>query len=155
MQIPSLFLISRRDQVCALMLRAVLALWFAWLAFGFVYYLGGDSARVIVDYAAPKLFWAASVASVIGLPLLLWRALMIRNVFRSGQTVSATVTSVLSRQGISQIWYRYQLDNRELIGRNMVKTKGDIAKIEVGSVLQLSVLAHRPNRSFAWDLFGN
>ena len=153
MRAPTIFFVVQRDQICALMFRAVLAIWFAWLAFGFVYYLGGDSAKVIVEYAAPKLFWAASVSSVIGLPLVLWRAMMIRFVFRTGQTTSAVVTSVLGRQGIYQVWYKYQWDGRALVGRNMVKGKGRVTKLKAGDALQLSVLPHKPNRSFAWELF--
>ena len=153
MSAPSLWFVVQRDQFCALMFRAILALWFALLGFGFVYYLGGESARVIVEYAVPKLFWAASVASCIGSPFLLWRAMMIRLVFRSGQTVSAVVTSVLGRQGIYQVWYAYEWEGREYVGRNMVKGKGRVTSLNASDPLQVALLPHKPSRSFAWELY--
>ena len=153
MTIPSGYSILRRDQFCGLMLRAIVALWLLWLAFGAVFYVGGESARVIVEYGAPRIFWAASLTSVLVFPLLLWRVMMIRRVFRCGKRVSAIVTDAVERQGIHQIWYRYEFKGRTIMGRNLVKQGGNFQSVKSGDRIEVSVLPDRPDRSFSVDLF--
>jgi hypothetical protein len=148
-----MYLIVKRDQLCGLMLRAIVALWFLWIGFLIMGMLGGEGTRVIVYFAAPRLLSAASIASFVLIPLWLWRSLMIRRVFRVGTTTQAEVTEVVERQGIHRVWYRYQWNEQTWMGRNLVKQGRGFQPVKVGERVEVALLSNRPQRSFIASFF--
>lgn len=145
--------VLRRDQLSGLQLRLILSLWFLWLGFIAVDLMNLESASVIVAYAAPRVLSAALIATAVIAPLLLWRVMVIQRVFRIGKTVQATVTSVVERQGIHRVWYRYEFNGRPIDGRNLVKQDKTFRAVAAGDVVDIVVNPNRPDRSFIAGFF--
>jgi hypothetical protein len=150
---PSVSLILQRDQICALIIRGVLALWFLWGGFWLVNYFGNETTQAIVNYGAPRVFIAALFVTIAGMPFTLGRALMIRSVFQHGQTVKGNATNVTVRQGIHQVWYRYSYEEQSLMGRNLIRQNRSFEGVREQQTVQVCVRKNRPGRSFLWDLY--
>lgn len=142
-----------RDQLAGLSVRGFVALWLLWLGFVFMGGIGGEGTQVIVAYASPRMLGAAAVGSLIVIPLAFWRISMIRRVFRVGERVQAEVTDVVARQGIHQVWYRYEWNGQTYMGRNLVKQGSDFVPVEQGQYVEIVLLGSRPDRSFIAGFF--
>ena len=145
--------IVRRDQLAGLMIRAIIALWLFWIGFVLMGGIGGEGTQIIVAYAGPRMLIASAVGSLILVPVSFWRISMIRRVFRVGARVQGEVTDIVVRQGIHQVWYRYEWEGKTYMGRNLVKQGTGFVPVEVGQTTEIVLRADRPDRSFVSAFF--
>jgi hypothetical protein len=101
----------------------------------------------------PLFLGIAVAATVVLVPLALYRMSSIRKVFAQGIRTTGTITSVEFFKDRGRAEYRFKLGSRQIqTGAPLHKT-AQTSQLSVGQEVELAVDAQNPKRAFIVDLY--
>jgi len=151
---PSLLGIIQLDTVALLALLFPLVIWGIYIAttyFGFFPGLGGRDPLTGAD--APLFLYLGLIATVVGIPLLLWRVRSFQSMFRRGIQVRGRITDVSFYRDRGRVEYSYTYEGQTYAGGNAVQKTGRSEALQPGGEVTLLVDPEKPQRAVIRDLY--
>lgn len=148
--VPGFFRIARVDYPASLTVIFFVVGWGIYAAAA-----AGLLGRVSDGPQAETSFflWFAAAATVVGLPVLLWRVNLIRRAFGSGTETTGVVTGVWFYRGRGRVNFSYEADGQSFSSGNAVQKSPRAAALAKGQQVTLALDPDRPGRAFIRDLF--
>lgn len=151
---PSLARIVWTDYPAFLALLFPLMIWASYLllvGFNSPFNPPGDSTATSQENL--RIFYISIVLSLICLPLLAWRLLLIRSVFSHGLEVRGKIDSIYFSRDRGRVTYTYTfLGQNYTSGTSLHRTR-KARELQTGDQVTLVVDRDKPKRAFIRDLY--
>lgn len=153
-QKPSVTRIILSDFTTALAMLIILVPWIMYIAtayFGFFPSLRGRDPLTGSD--APFFQNLGIIATLIGIPLLVWRVRSFQALFARGVEVPGRITNVWFHRDRGRIEYEYTYQDKKYSSGNAVMKSGRTNKFRNGDELVLIVDPENPKRALIRELY--
>jgi hypothetical protein len=151
---PSVFRIVQTDYTASLCAIFPLVIW---VMYGLLVYfkvipdLRGRDPLTSAD--APFFFGLAVVATLLGIPLLVWRIRTIQTVFARGVEVRAQITNAFFYRDRGRVDYIYDYQGQTYQSGNAVTKTGHTKFLEPGHEVILVVAPENPKKAFIREFY--
>ena len=151
---PSLFRIIYIDYTAFLTAMFPLVVWVIYALLIYLKVIPGLGERdPLTSTDAPFFFGLAVVATLIGLPLLVWRIRTIQAVFARGVEVRAQITSASFYRDRGRVNYIYDYQGQTYESGNGVMKTRRTQYLEPGHEVILVVAPENPKKAFIRELY--
>lgn len=106
-----------------------------------------------VDQNDPFFIYAALVACVACLPILIWRVRNISNLFESGIEADGIVTDMAVNRGRARISYRFEADGQSVDLNHMTQYTALVKTLQPGTPVTVLYDSNEPEKGFIKDIF--
>jgi hypothetical protein len=144
---PSFFSIVQADYVALLSFLFPIAMWGLFI---FNRYIASGPDRAD---AASFFLRLAIAATVIGIPLLIWRIRTFQAHFARGVEVAGKVTGIGFRRDRGRIEYAYSYQGQTYHGANAIHKISKTRYLKPGDEVALLVDPDNPKRAFVRDIY--
>lgn len=100
-----------------------------------------------------RLFYISVAVTVVGLPLLAWRVLMIRAVFSDGQQASGQIDSVYFYRDRGRVKYTYTFQGQTYTSGAALHRTSKTRDLQPGDQVNLVVDRNKPRRAFIREIY--
>lgn len=151
---PSMFRIVQSDYLTGLSILVVVVFWGMYVAiayFGFFPGLRGRSPLTGSD--APFFLDLSIIATLIAVPLIIWRIHSFHSIFVRGVEVTGRITSISFFRDRGRVEYTYVYQGKSYESGNAIHKTGRTKTLQPDSEITLVVDRENPKRALIRDLY--
>lgn len=148
-QKPSLFRIIQSDYIAGLSLLFVLVTWALYLIL--IYYGRIGTRATAAD--APFFLNLAIVATLLGIPLLVWRINYYKSLFKKAEEIKGYITYIRFYRDRGKVRYEYMYKNEKHLVQNAIFKSGRTKHYRQGDEVTLIVDPGNPKKAIIRDIY--
>ena len=153
MRKPRLTRIFASDYLAMLSVMGLAVMWATYLVTSLGGALESPSSHTRLTGSDPVFLGFAVVASIILVPLAVFRVRSVQRVFADGVRTTGTVTGVQFYRDRGRVEYRFRFRNRQIEAGAPLHKTATTSQLRVGQEVDLVANPEKPTQAFVVDLY--